>query len=125
MEKLELTPSNAANLSASYLSTATEGEEQIRANKEQYDSLVQQIGEHMLSEHEGDSDPTRVAELVRQATALGSENIQLRYSVDNADARARTLYEHKDGNAALREAALGDAALAGVHINVEYPESKQ
>jgi hypothetical protein len=118
MENREISPTAAADLSASYLRTAKEGEEQINTNKLQRDDLLQQIGEDARAQSEGEYDTTQAIELFQKASTLEGENIQIGYRVENADARARTLYEHPNGNIALREAALAEAALAGVQIKV-------
>jgi hypothetical protein len=118
MEKSAITSTDAADLNAHYLRTALDGEQQIRVNTEEKESLIRQIGEDMLAHIGSEFDPTNAAELVRQAAVLEGQNIELGYRVKNADARARILYESKEGNIALREAALAEAALADVHIDV-------
>jgi hypothetical protein len=118
MENREISPTAAADLSASYLRTAKEGEEQIEANILQRDKLFQQIGEDARAQSEGEYDPALALELFEKAVTIGVQNLQLSYSVENADAGAKILYEHRQGNAALREAALAEAALDGVQINL-------
>lgn len=118
MESFKITPTYAANLNAFYLRTAVDGQKHINANTLVCDGIIQQIREDMLAEHEGEYNPTHAVKLVHEASILEGQNIELGYRVENADAKARILYEHHEGNIALREAAFAEAALAGVHVNV-------